>query len=178
MQTKEKRTYRKYDPQVDALKFSFSYNNDETAHLHQRINNNPNVDIADLRRIALWKIGRVLDVSDETIALLRALAEHQNLSIDDQLVKETIENLVDSQGIGYPMASAMLKFIRPDVFPIIDVRAYRALTGKKPYYSTYTYKKYVEYTKSLSEEARRLSKSLREMDEQLYCFDLEHNGKI
>lgn len=178
MQKKEKRSYQKYDPQIDTLEFPFSYNDDETAHLHQRINNNPDVDIADLRRIALWKIGRVLDVSDETIELLRTLAKHQNLSINDPLVKETIENLVDSQGIGYPMASAILKFIRPDVFPIIDVRAYRALTGKKPYYSTYTYQKYVEYTKSLSEEAARLGKSLREMDEQLYCFDLEHNGKI
>ena len=75
-------------------------------------------------------------------------------------------------------ASGILKFIKPDIFPIIDVRAYRALTGEKPYYSTYTYEKYVGYAKSLAKEAIRLGRPLREMDEQLYCFDQECNGRI
>lgn len=86
--------------------------------------------------------------------------------------------LVCSDGIGFPMASAILKFLRPDVFPIIDVRAYRAFTGSKPYYSTYTYDKYKEYAKNLLQDAQNRERPLRDMDEQLYCFDQDKNGKI
>jgi thermostable 8-oxoguanine DNA glycosylase len=178
MVDKEKKQYRKYIPNSDILNYTFSYNDQETTALHQRVNNNPEIDINDLRRISLWKIDRVLCVDDETIELLRQLARLENISVTDKLVKTIIDKLVNSQGVGFPMASAMLKFIKPDVFPIIDVRAYRALTGYKPYYSTYTYEKYVEYTKILTQEAIRLRRPLREMDEQLYCFDQKHNGKI
>jgi len=58
------------------------------------------------------------------------------------------------------------RFIKPDIFPIIDVRAYRALTGKKPYYATYSYDEYVKYTKELMRLADLDSdRTLREMDE-------------
>ena len=76
------------------------------------------------------------------------------------------------------MASSILKFIRPDIFPIIDVRAYRALTGKKIYSSQYNIDLYVKYVEQLKEYADKLNRPLSEMDEQLYEFDKEHNGKI
>jgi len=160
------------------LSYSFSYNDEETAALHSRLNNNSEIDINDLRRVSLWKIDRVLGVSEETIEKLRKLAKFKVISVSDPFVEEIIDELVNSQGIGFPMASAMLKFLKPDTFPIIDVRAYRALRGEKPYYSTYTYKKYVDYTNDLLEMAARLNRPLREMDEQLYCFDQDKNGKI
>jgi hypothetical protein len=68
------------------------------------------------------------------------------------VVKEVIEKLVDSNGVGFPMASTILKFINPSVFPVIDVRAYRALTGRKLYYASYSYEIYVAYAKSLVRE--------------------------
>ena len=76
------------------------------------------------------------------------------------------------------MASAILKFINPNLFPIIDVRAYRALMGIKPYYGTYSYEKYMEYSEMLMVMAKDQSKPLREIDEQLYSFDKEYNGAI
>lgn len=76
------------------------------------------------------------------------------------------------------MASAILKFIKPTVFPIIDVRAYRALTGKKPYYATYSYEKYIDYAEKVSEISKKLNRPLKEIDEQLYCYDQKHNGEI
>ncbi|MGY0646171.1 MAG: hypothetical protein ACW7DN_16505, partial [Paraglaciecola chathamensis] len=92
--------------------------------------------------------------------------------------KEVLEKLVLSQGIGFPMASSILKFINPDVFPIIDVRAYRALTGTKPYYGTYSYDKYIQYAEMLTNIAKEIGRPLREIDEQLYCFDQMNNGAI
>ena len=178
MARKIKRKYVKYDSASDLLQYTFEYNDTETEELHRINNRNTEIGIDDLRRISLWKINRVLSVSDETITKLRNIADADDLTIESAEAESVIEDLVLSDGIGFPMASAILKFLRPDVFPIIDVRAYRALTGTKPYYSTYSYEKYKEYTLSLTTEAENLNRPLAEMDEQLYCFDEEKNGKI
>jgi hypothetical protein len=178
MPKKATKTYIQFKLSTDTLGYSFSYNDEETAALHLKVNNNPEIDINDLRRVSLWKIDRVLGVSDETLDKLRSLAQLDDVLVTDPFVEGIVDDLVNSQGIGYPMASAILKFIKPEVFPIIDVRAYRALRGLKPYYSTYTYQKYVDYTNDLIELAKTLNRPLREMDEQLYCFDQEMNGKI
>lgn len=154
-QRKPKRSYKKYDPESEKLDFTFSYNEKETAELHARLNNSTSITENDLRRVLLWKSDRVLSV-----------------------VKDVIERLVISQGIGFPMASAILKFIKPEVFPILDVRAYRALTGEKPYYGTYSYERYIEYAEKLTELAAKLKRPLREIDEQLYCYDQKNNGEI
>ncbi len=168
----------KFDLDSDSLNYSFQYNSEETNALYSLLNKKKNIDINDLRRISLWKINRILSVSDETINKLRDLANKNVIHVSDPFIEKIMNELVNSQGVGFPMASAILKFIKPDIFPIIDVRAYRALTGKKIYYSTYSYEKYVCYTNQLLSIAKKLKISLREVDEQLYCFDKENNGKI
>lgn len=135
---RQKREYKQYRPEQDALDFTFSYNDNETAELHAKLNGSTSITEDDLRRVSLWKSDRVLSVSKKTLEKLNELSAKSDVKLKDELVKEVIENLVISQGIGFPMASAILKFIKPTVFPIIDVRAYRALTGKKPYYATYS----------------------------------------
>jgi thermostable 8-oxoguanine DNA glycosylase len=174
----KKRLYIKFDSERDSLNYSFSYNDEETAELHKKLNGAVSITEDDLRRVSLWKSDRVLSVSDETLEKLEKLSQSKSIKLRDKIVKETIELLVKSQGIGFPMASAILKFINPSIFPIIDVRAYRALTGKKPYYSTYTYEKYIEYAEALHELSKILDRPLREIDEQLYCFDEDNNRKI
>lgn len=173
----EKRIYKKYSD-TDELSFSFSYNKKETAELHEKLNGCTSISESDLRRVSLWKSDRVLSVTEDTLKKLNKLSANKNVHLRDPLVKEVIEMLVLSQGIGFPMASAILKFINPEVFPIIDVRAYRALTGRKPYYATYSYEKYIEYAEQLTQISISLNRPLREIDEQLYCFDQENNGAI
>jgi thermostable 8-oxoguanine DNA glycosylase len=175
---KLKKSFRKFDLNNDQLNYTFTYEEDETAALHKKLNGASSITIDDLRRVSLWKSARVMSVSDETLDKLIELSKKCDARIEDNIVNEVLERLVLSQGIGFPMASAILKFINPNVFPIIDVRAYRALTGQKPYYSTYSYKKYIEYSKKLAQIAEKRGRPLREIDEQLYCFDKEHNGKI
>ncbi len=125
--------YVEFIPGKHTLDFEFAYNPEETQALHKELNGKAELTIEDLRRVSLWKTNRVLDVPEETLLKLSAIATKVDLKITDDCVKELIEELVDSRGVGYPMASSILKFCRPDVFPIIDVRAYRALTGKKNY---------------------------------------------
>lgn len=175
---KAKKTYKKYDSSTDKLNFTFSYNDKETAELHAKLNGSNSITEEDLRRVSLWKSDRVLSVTQDTLDVLNKLSASTNVNLGDDIVKEVLEKLVLSQGIGFPMASAILKFINPDVFPIIDVRAYRALTGTKPYYGTYSYDKYIEYAKALTKIASATGRPLREIDEQLYCFDQKNNGAI
>ncbi len=170
---------RIFDQTEDSLNFDFSYNSDETKELHKIFNNKSDVSINDLRRIYLWKLNRVLNISDETIEKLQQISINSNLTIEDALVKEVIDDLVNkSEGVGYPMASTFLKFIRPDIFPIIDVRAYRALTGKKIHSYMYKYDLYIVYVKELMQIAKKYNRPLSEIDEQLYCYDKEHNKEI
>ena len=177
MANKHINSYVQYDPS-NAKKYRFNYNNNETSELHRITNKNPSIDMHDLRRISLWKLNRVLDVSDDTIKDLQNLASLKTVEVDSDIAKNILNKLVSSRGIGFPMASAILKFTRPDIFPIIDVRAYRALTGKKIYYSQYTIDLYIKYVEQLKIYANKLNIPLSEMDEQLYEFDKEHNRKI
>jgi len=175
---KPKRSYRRFNVKKDKLKFQFSYNDDETKRLHAKLNRAKTITADDLRQVSLWKSNRVLSVSPDTLKTIKKLSKTRGVKIQDAIVKEVIEGLVKSQGIGFPIASAILKFINPEVFPIIDIRAYRALTGHKPYYTTYSYKKYIAYARQLSVIAEVTGRPFREIDEQLYCFDEKHNKKI
>ena len=178
MTAKPKRKYRKFNGKKDALNYAFSYNDEETKRLHAKLNGAKSITADDLRQVWLWKGNRVLSVSPETLKKLKMLSKTKGIQIQDPIVKEVIERLVESQGIGFPVASAILKFINPEVFPIIDIRAYRALTGAKSYYTTYSYKKYIAYARQLSAIAKATGRPLREIDEQLYCFDEKYNKKI
>ncbi len=148
----------KFDPDDEkySLSYNFDYNKEETSELHKLLNNNSSIDINDLRRVSLWKLNRILNVSDNTIKDLRKLASLKNIEIDSEFSKNIINKLVSSDGIGFPMASAILKFIRPDIFPIIDVRAYRALTGNKIYSSQYKIELYTKYAQQLRKYADKL----------------------
>ncbi len=174
--------FRRYDENTDALDFDIDYNNAETAAIHALANQNAQVDINLLRRMSLWKLDRILDVPSETIKRLQAIATDPHLHTGSAEVRALIEKLVECAGVGVPMASTILKFIRPDVFPIIDVRAYRALYGRKLYWRQGAVERNIDLYLSYASDVRRISKStgrpLRDVDEQLYCFDLKHNGRI
>lgn len=173
-----KKTYRKFNLESDSLEYEFDYNKDDTDDLHRELNFAASVSIDQIRKVALWKYNRIISIDDSLLEKLGKLSEEKILKITDPSVKEIIDEMVGSRGIGFPLASAVLKFLNPNVFPIIDVRAYRALTGKKPNSQTYTYKKYIDYALALMNIAKTTNKKLREIDEQLYCFDEKMNGKI
>lgn len=134
--------------------------------------------IDQIRRIALWKYDRIIEMDDDLLELLAQIKNKKELHIEDIIVKYTLERLGNSIGVGYPLASTILKFIRPDVFPIIDVRAYRALFGKKITYSQYSYDVYIKYCKRIYVIREELALPLDTVDEQLYMFDKEFNGTI
>lgn len=165
----------------DKLKYTFEYNPEETQVLRKTfsgIRKNKALSEDILRRTALWKIDRVLNVPESLIKKLDALSKKKKLTIHDAEVKVILQELIACEGVGVPMASAFLKFLRPDVFPIIDVRAYRAIFGKKLYYAQHSIDKYYRYVEEIYKIRDATGLPLAEIDERLYAFDKEKNGKI
>lgn len=172
-------TIKLYDANNDNLKEHTSdYNLDEKKALHEKLNNSSSIENTDLFRIALWKYNRCIHIADSTLGKLNELAITEKLAIDDPFSEEVIEELVATPGIGFPLASTILKFARPDVYPIIDIRAYRVLLGKKITYSTYSLDKYIEYAKMIGDISTKENLPFQEIDEYLYELDKTHNGKI
>ena len=170
-----------FDIKRDTLDYDFNYNTNESNDLKNvfsEIRHSKSLTINDLRRVSLWKLDRVLEISDELIKKLDLLSKDNSVDIFDDNIKEIIVDLTNSKGIGFPMASAILKFLRPDIFPIIDVRSYRAVFNKKIYSSQYSINVYYSYVKEIYLIRDKLKLPLNKIDEQLYEFDKKHNGKI
>ena len=165
-----------FDPSTGPLDYLFDYNAVETSELRGRTYEN--VSLEDLRRIALWKLDRVVDIPEGLLLKLRALADKEPLEARSPEAVQVLNELVACDGVGYPMASAFLKFIRPKVFPIIDVRAYRALTGIRLRYNQYNTELYLAYVERIAAIATKRGVPLALVDEQLYCYDKAKNGKI
>jgi hypothetical protein len=85
-----------------------------------------------INEIILWKLNRSVEISDSTIDKIHSLRHSVQKpldAIDNMAVKKLLLELLDSKGIKIAMASTILHFYYPSVFPIIDQRAYRELTG-------------------------------------------------
>lgn len=160
----------------DRLQYKFDYNAKETAELKGK--SYERLSVEDLRRFALWKLDRVLSVPESLLQKLRGIATNKSLKANDEDARDALKELVQCEGVWYPMASAFLKFIRPDVFPIIDVRAYRALCGRKIRRDEYDIDVYLDYVDRVRELAHKRGMKLHLVDEQLYCFDKRKNGAI
>ena len=113
MSPKIKKTYKKICLENENFGYSFTYNEREKKSINSYVDSGGNIDINFLRRVALWKIDRVLGINDDVIHLLSKIADNKTVSIKDTIVRDVIERLVNSAGVGYPMASAILKFINP-----------------------------------------------------------------
>ena len=104
---------------LDILNYEFNYNEMETSLLKNKMERKQTITMDDLRRISLWKLNRTLNVKSDTLEKLEMISMSNDMTIESKFIQDTIKELVNSDGIGFPMASSILKFIRPDLFPII-----------------------------------------------------------
>lgn len=165
----------RYDDNNHSLNYKFNYNLDEITEIKNKIKNE-DLSINNIRQIALWKYNRIINIQEDVLKKLNETVQKENINIHCEEVKDLIEDLIKCKGVGMPLASTILKFLRPDIFPIIDVRAYRAVFDKK--INKYTYSEYIEYCKRIYEISKKTGINLNEIDEQLYEFDKQYNGKI
>ncbi len=107
---------------------------DET-EINERIASANNSDYRENRdiinKIVLWKMNRTPEVSDEVIDAIYSLSEiaSPEEAAQSERTREVVEKLLMSKGMKLPMASTVLHFYFPNLYPIIDQRAYRELYG-------------------------------------------------
>lgn len=90
------------------------------------------LELSDIvNQIVLWKINRVVRLSDSNLLALNHLKSIKNiedaLSEKQEEIKLLLSSLLSTKGVRLPMASSFLHFFNPSVFPIIDQRAYRVI---------------------------------------------------
>ncbi|WP_115947096.1 hypothetical protein [Ectopseudomonas oleovorans] len=141
-----------------------------------------------LLEIVLWKLNRYPQLDSSLLDELKALgplkAKHHREA------KNVLGKLLLSPGVRLPMASTILRFVNPDVFQIIDDRAFRMLRpGRKNYpdkpvgetslaaYVEISSTIYFDYLDAMHEVASdRLP--FRDADRILYQLDIKRGNKI
>ncbi|MEP4532690.1 MAG: DUF6508 domain-containing protein [Cyclobacteriaceae bacterium] len=140
-----------------------------------------NFDAHTINEIALWKVDRYFQIPENLLYDINATAGL--MPGEHRVVQDMLEQLLDIKGIDIAMASTILRFRNPDVFQIIDKRAYRVVYGEplKLYYTTPTKKKvetYFEYLDRLIEIAQKSETRFSDLDRALYQMDIELNKNI
>lgn len=83
------------------------------------------IDLEVINKIILWKLNRFTEIKNSQIISIKELLKLKPK--EHRIAKEELHDLLRTNGIALPMASTILRFVNPDVFQIIDDRAYRVL---------------------------------------------------
>ena len=142
-----------------------------------------------INEIILWKISRSVEISDGTIDKIHSLRcsiQSPLDAVDSMEVKTLLGELLNSKGIKIAMASTILHFFYPSVFPIIDQRAYRELTGDNmpEFYSKDKNQRYTELYLHYIENCYKYNMEIFPeaefecIDKILYQLDKEKNNQV
>lgn len=149
---------------------------DRTAEdeLKKWLKNNCYLDKEKFIRLGVWKSPRTIrhykNNNNETI---REATKKSFTSKDE---KEKIEILLALNGVGFPVASAILHFAFPNKYSILDFRAIWSLCWRQPtYYNFAFWQKYCERLKSLS---KQLKLPIRTIDKALWEYSKENQKEL
>ena len=139
-----------------------------------------------INEIVLWKMNRRPQVTEELIDAIFSLKEIKTplQALEDEKTAQVIEKLLQTKGMQLPMASTVLHFYYPEVFPIIDQRAYRELyamdypkTMTKIPMLTELYLKYIKDCWEYQQE-KCPGIALSRIEKVLYQLDKEKGNKV
>lgn len=139
-----------------------------------------------INEIVLWKMNRRPQVTEDLINVIFELKEIKTplQALENEKTTKAVEKLLQTKGMQLPMASTVLHFYYPDVFPIIDQRAYRELynidypkTLTKISALTDLYIKYIKDCREYQQE-RCPEIAFAQIDKVLYQLDKEKGNKV
>lgn len=176
------------DPQKVLEKYDYQ----DSSELFERINNTDVSEVETLKDIAnaivLWKIERSISLSDQTIRELKALSAITDpkdaLGKNKEQVASVLTHLLESKGFRLAMATTFLHFFNPDVFPILDRRAYRVIFKTDYKDSTSIPKRlgfyfdYLERCIAFHKKVLMGKVSFSEVDKFLYQLDIEIGNEL
>ncbi|TKJ18039.1 MAG: hypothetical protein CEE43_18985 [Promethearchaeota archaeon Loki_b32] len=119
-------------------------------------------------RIINWKSARSKGYTRK-----REYEEYKNTFTKILSVENKLEKLEGLYGIGVPIASTILHFIYPDIYPIIDVRTIETLQSLGDIDKDVkrdTIKGYYIYRTIILDMSKKTSRTLREIDKALFKF--------
>lgn len=145
-------------------------------------NERENRDI--INSIVLWKVNRQVNIGNLFVKIqkleIKTLKYFNN---KEQEIKDVVGELLEVNGVRIAMASTILKMFYPDVFPIIDQRAYRELYDKEM--PTWTSKQkwqeeYVNYVRDCHKYFNDYCEgqiTFTDLDKVLYQIDKEKDNE-
>lgn len=117
---------------------------------------------------------RIFPKNDDTV-----IQEHIERAVHKSSVRDKVEALTALSGIGVPVASAVLLFINPDRFTVIDERAWSVLqeTGylAQELSNDPTVDEYLLYLGACWTLANEYDVSLRTLDRALWVLDIKED---
>lgn len=169
-------------------RFSYESEDNITSRIKNldKANSQNNRDI--INAIVLWKINRSVEISNDTLNLLNSLDYLKTPleAVKDAQVHKVIMELLSSKGIKLAVASAILHFYYPQIFPIIDQRSYRELMQEEypSYLSKDKNKKYLKLYLAYIEKCYEFNVQqcpnilFEYVDKVLYQIDKEKGNKV
>lgn len=123
----------------------------------------------ELRATARWKYpgNRLVSLVDENTS--DEVAEITRVSFAAASERLRISALLTLHGIGWPMASVILHFGFPGLYPILDVRVMRTIDGPR----TYNFGSWTRTTKFCRNKSVEYGVTMRELDRALWTHDYE-----
>jgi len=129
--------------------------------------------------LAMWKSARPRRLyernRDDFVRKVTALAFQAD---DDRL---RLQILMALDGVRVPLASTILHFAFPDMYPILDVRVLRTLRNAGLWHGHdapgFTLADWLKYTRLMRGLSKKLRVDLRTLDKALWAFD-KHEGKV
>lgn len=150
-----------------------------------------NCDFADeqvgqdvLNGIVTWKTNRRIYVNPSVIKDIKKLSLRlENVTdIDsvDKDIEKIWESLTKSPGVRAAMASTILHMFMPNVFLIIDQRAYREIYDGKEMPGKISFDDYIKYLKDVEEYRLKNCPQIdfKEMDKILFQIDKEKGNSV
>jgi hypothetical protein len=130
------------------------------------INHSPSLSYYDFLRIRNYKLQNISIAKEQDIKKFTSKAF--KLAEEDNIVG-AVEQLIELNGVGIPVASAILAMKYPERFAIIDRRVLQAL-GEGKWIKNYQKdpKIYKDYLIRIRQEARKKRKKLREYELHLF----------
>ncbi len=126
---------------------------------------------AELEKVCVWKSPRVMkQIRRNSPARVRSITRSA-FSCASEL--ETIKTLVALYGVGIPMASAILMFMDPQRYPVIDIRGWQLLHAMNAVKTNrrgmnLTPEQWVEFLEIVRSYARQFNVSARGIQRALF----------
>jgi thermostable 8-oxoguanine DNA glycosylase len=166
-----------FDIDIDISKLDYKYQDKLTPKLEGL---SGDFDQSVINQIVLWKVNRYAEVNKETLSLLNSIKKSDK-KINIVYTRRLLQGLLNTKGIRLPMASTILRFKNPNIYQIIDQRAYRLINEEELKLSQNVDEQidlYIGYLNQLKKVCKKKEIHFSQADRILYLADKKINRKI